>query len=92
MQITKPETSEGTTVSARVGLVEIIVSPIRAGIYRVAVCYGSTGAEVPELSASYPTEDQARSVARNAYRAFAGGQTVASVLAALGFAPKAVEA
>jgi hypothetical protein len=74
-------TRDGDTVAHRVGQVVVVMTVIRPNAsYRVAVQYGSTGVEVPELTVNYPTESAARRAARNACLTFASGQSVTAVL------------
>lgn len=74
-------TQTGDQVSTHIGAVQIVLSCCRPGhAYRVSVRYGSTGAEIGELSASWAREDDARAAARSRYRVFAAGRTVDSVL------------
>jgi hypothetical protein len=74
-------TRDGDAVAHRVGQVVVVMTVIRPDAsYRVAVQHGSTGAEVPELTANYATEALARRAARNACLAFAAGQSVTEIL------------
>lgn len=83
MKAIKPLALSGQSVSFRAGGVVIALSCVRLDqAYRVAVLYGSTGAEVPELSQSYPDEPTAREVARDLSRRFLGGLTIAQAVAA----------
>lgn len=80
-QAIKIAVREGDTITHRVGRVLVVLTCVRPGAsYRVAVQYGSTGVEVPELTANYADETLARVAARRACRAFAGGQTVDAIL------------
>jgi hypothetical protein len=77
-------TRDGDTVAHRIGQVVVVMTVIRPNAsYRVAVQQGSTGAEVPELTANYATEALARPAARNACLAFASGRSVTEVLGQL---------
>lgn len=76
-QAIKPLAVEGQTISFRAGGATIVLACVRLGFaYRVAVQYPSTGAEVSELSASYPDEPTARYVARDLSGAFLRGLTI----------------
>lgn len=80
---TNPLAHSGDTISHRVGGVQIVLTCIRPGLaYRVAVRWGSTGVEVPELSQSYTDEPTAREVARDLSRRFIDGPTIAQAVAA----------
>lgn len=77
MKAIKPLAIDGQSISFRAGGATIVLSCIRSGLaYRVAVTYPSTGAEVAELSASYPDEGTARYVARDLSGAFLRGLTI----------------
>src|SRR2546430_1190123 len=68
---------DGQTLAVDAGPVTVAVQCIRLGqAYRLSIRYGSTGAEVDELSRSVPSERQARSAARMAGTLFRGGVTV----------------
>lgn len=66
---------EGQSITHSVGRVVVVVRCVREGhAYRAAVHYGGSvgllGAEIPELSQSWPTEPEARAAARRACLAF----------------------
>ena len=72
---------EGAVISHTTGCVRIRLACVRPGqSYRVSTCLGSTGAEIPELTASFPTEVEARRVARAVCVAFRDGRPVREVL------------
>lgn len=67
---------EGEQLTHTIGRVTIAVTCVREGAaYRAGVHYGGTagllGKEIEELSASYPTEAEARQAARRLCKAFA---------------------
>lgn len=81
MTNTKAPMADGQVISYLAGRVLIRLQCVRSGqAYRAAACYGSTGAEVPELSRSFPTEAQGRAFARTLAEVFRAGRTIQSVI------------
>lgn len=77
--------AEGEQVVCRVGAVEVVLLCVRPhAAYRVRVLNG--GREVDELSRSYPTEAEAREVARSTVSLFNRGASVQMVLDSLDYA------
>lgn len=77
-----PLTREGQSIPFSVNgvLIELVCVKFFEA-YKVRISHDSFGgAEIPELSRSYPTEAQARSAARNATVYFAAGNTVQQAL------------
>lgn len=82
-KVINPLVHAGDAISHRAGTALIVLTCVRPGYaYRVAVEYPSTGAEVAELSASYPDEGTARYVARDLSGAFRAGLTITQAVAA----------
>ena len=82
---------DGETLAVPAGAVTVAVQCVRLHeSYRLSIRYGSTGAEVPELSKSYPSEMQARRAARMAVTLFRSGWSVQQMLDAIAtFTPAA---
>lgn len=80
---------DGETRTKRVGGALIRLQCVRPdAAYRLAVCYGSTGAEVNELSKSFHSETQARRAARMATTLLQAGFTIQQLVDAVTlFAP-----
>lgn len=77
--------AEGEHIVCRVGAVEVVLLCVRPNAaYRVRVLNG--GREVDELSRSYPTEAEARGVARSTVKLFNRGASVQLVLDSLDYA------
>lgn len=91
MQQTTSLAFDGAMTAHRVGAVVVSVQRITPVAYRTAVLYGATGAEVAELSRSFPTEELARAAARRWYRVFHGGVSVQRVLDDLERGPAATQ-
>jgi hypothetical protein len=74
--VAAPLAAEGQRIQHHLGRVTVVLTVIRPGYaYRAAVHHGGTagvlGAEIPELSQSWPTEALARQAARRITLAFA---------------------
>lgn len=79
--MTKSEMTDGQVIGFLAGRVMIRLQCVRPGqAYRVSACYGSTGAEVPELSRSFPTEVAGRAFARTLAEVFLAGRSIDSVI------------
>jgi hypothetical protein len=73
---------EGESIPCTVGAVEVVLLCVRPNAaYRVRVLNG--GREVDELTRSYPTEVEARTVARSTVKLFNRGASVQLVLDSL---------
>jgi hypothetical protein len=73
---------EGEQIAMTVGAVEVVLLCVRPNAaYRVRVLNG--GREVDELTRSYPTEVEARTVARSTVKLFNRGASVQLVLDSL---------
>lgn len=76
----RPPYVDGETRTARAGQVNVAVQRINGSAYRVSIRHASTGAEVGDLSRSYPTEGAAREAATTATVLFRAGLTVTEAL------------
>lgn len=73
--------AEGETLAASAGAAIVAVQCIRPGYaYRLSIRRASSGAEVEELSRSFPSEHVARRAASTATLLFRGGITVQQAL------------
>jgi len=73
--------ADGQTLAAEAGPVTVAVQCVRLGhAYRLSIRHASTGAEVDELSRSYPAERTARHAARVATTLFRSGLSVLQVV------------
>lgn len=76
--------ADGEIRTKRVGGALVSLQCVRpTAAYRLAICYGSTGREVDELSKSFPTETQARRAARMATTLLQAGWTIQQLVDAV---------
>lgn len=80
-ETTKAQLShDGQQIAADTNAATIVIQRVRHNAYRLSIRHASTGAEVSELSQSFPAETQARSAARGMYLAFRLGFTVVELV------------
>ncbi len=77
--INAPLSFDGQAIATPAGAAVVAVQRINAAMFGLSVRDGATGAEVDDLSRSYPAERQARHAARVAVTLFRSGWTVEQV-------------